>query len=86
MMCNGNDALRTQPLAIPGGGLGGPPTVGDFDGDGRPELAIAAAAAYTVFDLNRAGEQIVKPMADPAPRPARSIVAGRRSPRTNRRT
>ena len=68
VMCEGNDALRTQPLTIPGGGLGGPPTVADFDGDGRPELAIAAAAAYTVFDLNRAGEEIVKPMADPMPK------------------
>ncbi len=68
VMCEGNDALRTQPLTIPGGGLGGPPTVADFDGDGRPELAVAAAAAYTVFDLNRAGEEIVKPMADPMPK------------------
>jgi len=68
VMCAGNDALRTQPLTIPGGGLGGPPTIADFDGDGRPELAVAAAAAYTVFDLNRMGEEIVKPMADPAPK------------------
>ena len=67
VMCDNNNALRTPALTIPGGGLGGPPTVADFDGDGKPELAIAAAAAYTVFDLNRAGEEIVKPMADPMP-------------------
>ncbi len=69
VMCEMNDALRTQPRVIPGGGLGGPPTVADFDGDGRPELAIAGAARYTVFDLNRDGEEIVKPMNDPAPMP-----------------
>ena len=40
------------PIAIPGGGSGGPPTVADFDGDGRAELASAGATAYTVFDLD----------------------------------
>ena len=67
VLCEMNDAMRTQPRTIPGGGLGGPPTVADFDGDGRPEIAVAAAAAYTVFDLNRMGEEVVKPMNDPAP-------------------
>ena len=65
--CEGNDAARTQPHAVPGGGLGGPPTVADFDGDGRPELAIAGATRYTVFDLARDGEVIVKPMNEPSP-------------------
>ncbi|MBA3548652.1 MAG: VCBS repeat-containing protein [Nannocystis sp.] len=68
VMCNVDATLRTKPLAIPGGGLGGPPTIADFDGDGRPELAIAASTAYTVFDLNRADEQIVKPMNDAVPK------------------
>ena len=68
VLCNKDPTLRTKPLAIPAGGLGGPPTIADFDGDGRPELAIAGAAAYTVFDLNRAGEQVVKPMNDAAPK------------------
>ncbi|MBX7191276.1 MAG: VCBS repeat-containing protein [Sandaracinaceae bacterium] len=40
------------PVALPGGGTGGPPTIGDFDGDGRPELASAGGSAYTVFDLD----------------------------------
>lgn len=40
------------PHAIPGGGAGGPPTVADFDGDGRPEFATAGASFYTVFDLD----------------------------------
>ena len=38
--------------ALPGGGQGGPPTIADFDGDGRAEMATAGAAAYTVFDLD----------------------------------
>ncbi len=38
------------PVALPGGGTGGPPTVADFDGDGLPEVAAAGAQAYTVFD------------------------------------
>ena len=38
------------PVALPGGGTGGPPTVADFDGDGRPEVATAGARAYTVLD------------------------------------
>ncbi|MCB9601926.1 MAG: VCBS repeat-containing protein [Sandaracinus sp.] len=40
------------PVALPAGGSGGPPTVADFDGDGRPELASAGARAYSVFDLD----------------------------------
>jgi hypothetical protein len=38
------------PTGLPGGGVGGAPTVADFDGDGRPEVGVAGAAAYTVFD------------------------------------
>jgi len=62
-----NDALRTQPIAVPGGNLGGPGTIADFDGDGRAEIGIATGADYRVFDLNRPGEVVVKPMADPMP-------------------
>ncbi len=37
-------------------GYGGPPTIADFDGDGRVEVAVAGATAYTVFDIDcRAG-------------------------------
>ena len=39
-------------IAIPGGGTGGPPTIGDFDGDGRAEFAAASRGAYTVFDFD----------------------------------
>ncbi len=72
-MCLGNPGLRTQPLllpgepGIPGGGRGGPPTIADFDGDGRPEIGIAGAVRYAVYDLNRAGEDIVQPVGDPPP-------------------
>ncbi len=38
------------PIALPGGGTGGAPTVADFDGDGLPEVASAGAAAFSVFD------------------------------------
>ena len=39
---------------LEGGGaqsLGGAPTVADFDGDGRPEIGIAHASAYAVYDV-----------------------------------
>lgn len=31
-------------------GWGGPPTIGDFDGDGQPEIAVAGGEAFAVFD------------------------------------
>jgi hypothetical protein len=45
------------PYALPNeageiAGRGGPPTIGDFDGDGRRELAVAGGSRYTVFDLD----------------------------------
>jgi hypothetical protein len=40
------------PFAIPGGGTGGPPTIADFDGDGRREFATAGGSKYVVFDLD----------------------------------
>lgn len=38
------------PTTIPGGGQGGPPTIGDFDKDGRAEIAAASKDSYNVFD------------------------------------
>lgn len=38
------------PVAIPGGGNGGPPTIADYDGDGLPEIGVAGAADYAVFE------------------------------------
>ncbi len=45
---------------LPGGipapiGRGGPPTIADFDGDGRVEFASAGASGYHVFDLDCRG-------------------------------
>lgn len=31
-------------------GSGGPPTIGDFDADGRPEIGIAGGRVYAVYD------------------------------------
>ncbi|MCA9660997.1 MAG: VCBS repeat-containing protein, partial [Myxococcales bacterium] len=36
-------------IAIPGG-IGGPPTVADFDGDGEPEIGVAGKSRYSVFE------------------------------------
>ena len=36
-------------IPVPGQG-GGPPTIADFDGDGLPEIGLAAKDFYTVFD------------------------------------
>jgi hypothetical protein len=38
------------PVGLPGGGVGGTPTIGDFDQDGRVEVADASLGSYTVFD------------------------------------
>lgn len=67
VMCDNDPGLRTQPITIPGGGRGGPPTIADFDGDGRPEIAVAGGSSYSVYDLNRMGEDIVQPAGDPPP-------------------
>ncbi|MDI1443835.1 VCBS repeat-containing protein [Polyangium sp. 6x1] len=40
------------PVTIPGGGTGGPPTIADFDGDGRREFASAGGTRYVVFDFD----------------------------------
>jgi hypothetical protein len=66
-MCVADPALRTAAIDIPGGGRGGPPTIADFDGDGRPEIAAAGGSSYSVYDLARQGEEIVVPDGDPVP-------------------
>lgn len=38
------------PVAMPGGGYGGPPTIADYDGDGLPEIGVAGATRYAVFE------------------------------------
>ena len=43
-------ALVARPIGETRIGRGGPPTIADFDGDGRVEFASAGASAYHVFD------------------------------------
>ena len=45
-------SVKWGPVAIPGGGYGGPPTVADYDGDGQPEIGVAGASRYAVFETN----------------------------------
>jgi hypothetical protein len=65
--CADDDAMRTPPLAIPGGNLGGPATIADFDRDGRPEFGLTTGPTYEVFDLHRPGEVIVQPIGESVP-------------------
>lgn len=78
--CEGNDAARTQPITLAADGLGGvvgrggPPTVADFDGDGRPEVGVSGATAYAVYDFNRADEDVVQPNGAAMPGPGDTYV------------
>jgi hypothetical protein len=45
-------AIIFGPVDLPGGGTGGPPTIADFDGDGRNEFASAGGSQYVVFDFD----------------------------------
>ncbi len=40
------------PVKIPGGGHGGPPTIGDMTGDGVPEIGIAGYDHYVAIDAD----------------------------------
>ncbi|MHB8416807.1 MAG: FG-GAP repeat domain-containing protein [Myxococcales bacterium] len=40
------------PYALPGSAGGGPPTVGDFNGDGQPDIAVAGSDSFTVFSFH----------------------------------
>ena len=51
---NHDDAAPVWTAAIPGGGLGGAPTVADIDGDGLPDITVAGASRYIA--LSGAGE------------------------------
>jgi hypothetical protein len=41
--------LMDIPMAVT---TGGPPTIGDFDNDGKPEIAVAGGTSFKVFDLD----------------------------------
>jgi RHS repeat-associated protein len=44
------NAPTHAPVAIPGGGDGGAPLIVDVDGDGVPEIGVAAQTRYTIFN------------------------------------
>ena len=44
-----HSVFMNMSLPVPSGG-GGPPTIADYDGDGLPEVGVAGADYYTVFD------------------------------------
>jgi len=50
-LLNHDGSLIWGPVAIPGGG-GGPLTISDVDGDGEPEIGVAGARNYTVFETD----------------------------------
>ena len=37
---------------LPGGGIGGPPTLADMDGDGELEIGVAGKERYSVFNAD----------------------------------
>ncbi len=54
-----NSGEATQPIELLGGtafNRGGPPTIADFDNDGRVEVGVAGGSAYTVYDVHRPNE------------------------------
>jgi hypothetical protein len=51
-------ATLLGPLTLPGTGSGGPPTVADFDGDGKPEIGVAMATFYSMLKPDFAGNKI----------------------------
>ena len=53
---------------------GGPPTIADFDADARPEIAVAGGYSYSLYDLNRPGEDVEQPPGDPPPAPGAVFV------------
>lgn len=46
------DCSATAQWTLPGGGSGGSPTIADYDGDGFPEIGIADATTYTVYEAD----------------------------------
>jgi hypothetical protein len=48
-LLNNAGAIIWGPVALPGGGNGGAPTIARFDGDSKPGIGVAGAGMYTVF-------------------------------------
>ncbi len=45
------DQVIFGPYTVAGGGWGGTPTIGDYDGDGVPDIGFASASQYYVYAL-----------------------------------
>ena len=52
MQVNGSDVIINIPKTTCSFNEGGPPTIADFDGDGRAEIGVAGANYYVVADLD----------------------------------
>lgn len=46
------DCAVSMTWTLPGGGSGGPPTIADYDGDGTPEVGMADASTYSVYEAS----------------------------------
>jgi hypothetical protein len=46
-----NNKVIFGPYGVAGGGWGGTPTVGDYDGDGVPDFGLASSTSYYVYAL-----------------------------------
>ncbi len=49
-----HDCADVNSWALSSSGTGGPPTISDFDADGEPEIGIAGAYAYDVYEASGA--------------------------------
>lgn len=50
MLIGPGGTWQSGTFTLPGGGLGGAPTIADFDADGLPEISTAGQGRYVVFD------------------------------------
>lgn len=46
------DCTQVGGWALAGDGHGGPPTIADFDSDGTPEIGVAEALTYSVYEVD----------------------------------
>jgi FG-GAP-like repeat len=65
LMVNGAPVQITIPKDDCALNEGGPPTVADFDGDGQPEIGVAAADYYVVADLECLADPLPAQCSDP---------------------
>jgi hypothetical protein len=64
------------PLTLPGNGAGGPPTVADFDGDGKAEIGVAQQNLYSMLKPNYGTMRDRRRLAGAEPRSLQLAVTG----------